>query len=284
MAAIVGAAFGMVVAYLIGAGRGGTETSQRMLERERTESERAIARLRRVLEEHEQRGREHAEVLQILPDLVRQMFAVTGRRNVGPLALKLMDNLFHPSQAAIFLARPAQRRLALGSSHGLPTTVQPGFELEYGQGRVGHVAENLLAMDDADFKNATALVRRQVEATDVRELHAECAAPIQDDGGALLGVVCMGGVRTRQDQQKRLLKMIADLTAVALTHVTRLRTTEVAANIDGLTGVFNKRYLQERLGNELHRAEAQQMKVSLLILDIDHFKHYNDNNGHLAGD
>jgi diguanylate cyclase (GGDEF)-like protein len=272
-----------VLAYLLGAGHGADET-RRLLDYERSESERAIARLRRGLEEHEHRAREHSEVLQILPDLVRQMFAVSGRRGVGPLALKLVDHLFHPVQAAIFVARPAQRRLALAAGHGMPAALPLGFEIEYGQGRVGHVAETRLAMDEADFKNATAIVRRHIEATDLRELMAECAAPIEEDGGGLLGVLCMAGVHTRHDQEKRLLKMVADLTAVALTHVTRLRATEETANVDGLTGVFNKRYFQKRLGDELHRAERDQLEMSLLILDIDHFKNYNDTNGHLAGD
>jgi len=282
LAAIVGAALGLLLAYALGSSSNAEQ--QQLRERERGEADRALARLRRELEESEQRGRDQADLLQLLPDLVRQMFAVTGRRGVGPHALKLVDQLFHPSQSAIFVARPAQRRLALATGHGLPTSLAPGFEVEYGQGRLGHVAENRAAMDDGDFKNATAIVRRQIEATNVRDLRADVVAPIEEYDGALLGVICLGGARSRQGQEKRLLKMVAELTAVAITHVTRLRATEQAANVDGLTGVFNKRFFSERLGDELHKAEREQQPLSLLILDIDHFKHYNDTNGHLEGD
>jgi diguanylate cyclase (GGDEF)-like protein len=211
------------------------------------------------------------------------MFSAHGRRSVGPLALKLVEQIFHAEQCALFAARPSQRKLALSAGHGLPSTLAPGFEVEYGQGRIGYVAESRVAMDDADFKNATSLVRRHVEATAIKDLRAEVVSPIEDDG-ALLGVLCMGGVLTQQGQEKRLLKMVADLTAVALTYVTQLRSFEDAANIDGLTALYNKRSFQQRLGDMLHKAEREQQPVSLLILDIDHFKHYNDTNGHQAGD
>lgn len=58
----------------------------------------------------------------------------------------------------------------------------------------------------------------------------------------------------------------------------RLKTT------DGLTGAFNKRYFNEELERELHRFQRYERPLSLLIMDIDHFKQINDEYGHLAGD
>jgi diguanylate cyclase (GGDEF)-like protein len=54
--------------------------------------------------------------------------------------------------------------------------------------------------------------------------------------------------------------------------------------VDGLTNAFNKRYLVEVLDRELARARRYDRPLSLLILDIDHFKQINDRYGHLAGD
>jgi diguanylate cyclase (GGDEF)-like protein len=56
------------------------------------------------------------------------------------------------------------------------------------------------------------------------------------------------------------------------------------ANRDGLTGLYNHRYLRETLDQELSRSRRHGREFSLLFLDIDHFKHYNDTHGHLAGD
>ncbi len=53
---------------------------------------------------------------------------------------------------------------------------------------------------------------------------------------------------------------------------------------DPLTGIFNRRYLQERFAEEIHRSERYEFVFSLAMLDIDDFKIFNDSEGHLAGD
>lgn len=53
---------------------------------------------------------------------------------------------------------------------------------------------------------------------------------------------------------------------------------------DPLTGLFNHAYLQDALERELRRGKRQGLEVSLVLLDVDHFKQVNDEHGHLAGD
>jgi len=53
---------------------------------------------------------------------------------------------------------------------------------------------------------------------------------------------------------------------------------------DGLTGLYILRYFKQRLKEELYRAERTHGQLSLMILDIDHFKRFNDTYGHPAGD
>jgi len=59
---------------------------------------------------------------------------------------------------------------------------------------------------------------------------------------------------------------------------------EQLAMQDGLTGLANRRHFDHMLAIELARSVRDQMPVSLLMLDVDHFKLYNDNYGHLRGD
>ncbi len=283
LAAAAGGALGWVLAVSFGHPRHEVETARNLLERERTESDRAIARARRQLEELEARDRDHSELFHALPDLVRQMFAAKTRRGVSPLAVKTAVQVFAPAQVALFLARPSQKSLALAERMGLPLSLPLGVEIQYGRGRVGYVAEARLAMDDADFKMATSLVRRHIEATALRELVSDLVAPIESDEG-LIGVLSVGGVTRRHGHDKRLLKMVADLAGLAYAYVTKLRLTEHAADVDGLTGALNKSSFQRRLGEEIHLAERQNRPLSLLLLDIDHFKQYNDTSGHLEGD
>ncbi len=64
----------------------------------------------------------------------------------------------------------------------------------------------------------------------------------------------------------------------------RFSRAEVEAITDGLTGLYNHRYLHERLEEELERARRRESRLSLLFFDCDEFKVYNDAYGHKAGD
>ncbi|NLE21423.1 MAG: GAF domain-containing protein [Actinobacteria bacterium] len=64
----------------------------------------------------------------------------------------------------------------------------------------------------------------------------------------------------------------------------RLSRAEIDAITDALTGLYNHRYLHELLSEELHRACDLRRPLSVLFCDLDHFKRYNDGNGHSAGD
>lgn len=73
---------------------------------------------------------------------------------------------------------------------------------------------------------------------------------------------------------------ISDITGLKLVEE-ELRALSIT---DALTGTYNRRYFQERLENEIARAERQEGPLALIMLDIDHFKQINDRHGHEAGD
>jgi diguanylate cyclase (GGDEF)-like protein len=62
------------------------------------------------------------------------------------------------------------------------------------------------------------------------------------------------------------------------------RRLEKLAHIDGLTEVYNHRYFQNYLEKEVSRADRNEKSISLVMIDVDHFKAFNDVHGHLAGD
>jgi len=62
------------------------------------------------------------------------------------------------------------------------------------------------------------------------------------------------------------------------------RELEKLTIIDDLTGLFNRRYFYRKLEEEMTRANRQKGNLVLILLDLDYFKDYNDNFGHLAGD
>lgn len=72
--------------------------------------------------------------------------------------------------------------------------------------------------------------------------------------------------------------------ALALSNAQLFRQTLELSRTDGLTGIGNRRSLEERLEMEWAARERYQGTLSVLMIDIDHFKLYNDRRGHLAGD
>lgn len=66
--------------------------------------------------------------------------------------------------------------------------------------------------------------------------------------------------------------------------VRQLQSAERAAQVDALTGVFNRRYMEKMLEKEVSRAERYQSRLCLAVLDIDKFKEFNTRFGHLEGD
>jgi diguanylate cyclase (GGDEF)-like protein len=276
----VGALIGAVVASSLGARQRAAREARWQWDRDAAERE--MARSSRLLAELEARYKDLAGVFVLLPDPVKQMFK--GRkRDVIQVALKLVWELLEPARAAVFVASPGARRLRLADGRGLPASLARGYEVSYGTGPVGYVAEHPLAMDAADFASLSQIARRQVDAGLLREFPVDLVAPVEADG-VLHAVIAVGGARRRPGEEKRLLKMVADVAGLALVHVENLQSKQEEASRDGLTGLFNKRYFNTRMGEEMQRARDTHRPLSMLILDIDHFKHYNDTNGHPEGD
>jgi diguanylate cyclase (GGDEF)-like protein len=82
----------------------------------------------------------------------------------------------------------------------------------------------------------------------------------------------------------RLLDIIADLGAVAVQNAALYSRTQELAIRDSLTGLAVRRYFIERLKEDIKRAARKKGTVSLLLMDVDHFKAYNDQYGHAMGD
>ncbi len=81
-----------------------------------------------------------------------------------------------------------------------------------------------------------------------------------------------------------LMGVLANQVAAQLANASLHQRVERMAVTDGLTGLFNHRHFHERLEHELARARRTSEPLSLIILDIDHFKKVNDTHGHPFGD
>ena len=78
--------------------------------------------------------------------------------------------------------------------------------------------------------------------------------------------------------------MLLGMTVMALAVVNRTSRLRRLSTFDRLTGLFNRAYVEEYLGHELARAVREGQPFTVAMLDVDHFKHFNDSHGHAAGD
>ncbi len=82
----------------------------------------------------------------------------------------------------------------------------------------------------------------------------------------------------------RFLRTIADLTSVAIENAQLYERLETMAIKDGLTGLYLRRHMMERMAEEVSREMRRGQELSFLMMDLDRFKQYNDSFGHMAGD
>ena len=112
------------------------------------------------------------------------------------------------------------------------------------------------------------------------------AEPIRD-GRRMLGVlvfVWRDDSRRGNARDRRVAALVARHAAAVLIRAAREERLDRLAYLDGLTGLPNRRSLDDQLPRELARAERDDRPLSVAILDLDRFKAYNDEHGHPAGD
>jgi diguanylate cyclase (GGDEF)-like protein len=97
----------------------------------------------------------------------------------------------------------------------------------------------------------------------------------------IFAVLVLSGVEVRQ---LPVISILTDAFTAELQRIKLYEKVEALASTDGLTGVFVRRHLLERLAAEITRSKKFGFKLSFLMIDIDHFKQFNDHYGHLVGD
>ena len=110
--------------------------------------------------------------------------------------------------------------------------------------------------------------------------------PLMGQGEALgmLHLLTDSPAAPQLEAKKQLALIVADRVGLGLANLSLQETLRTLSVRDPLTGLFNRRYLEETLEREFLRATRHGAPIALIMLDIDHFKRYNDTCGHEAGD
>src|SRR6185295_12627424 len=115
---------------------------------------------------------------------------------------------------------------------------------------------------------------------------AQAAVPLVYEG-AFVGLILVesdDASRVWAENELLLLHTVADQLAVAVNQAHLFAQMQQQALTDGLTGCYNRRSFELQLERDLHLATRMRQPLSLIMLDLDHFKYINDQAGHEAGD
>lgn len=215
-----------------------------------------------------------------LKDVVGSLSTGLSKDEIGKLIIDAATRtLGGKGRILLFLVDFEKQELMLAMSNDLPATKTKKGDI-YDQWVLRHRKSLIIEDISKDFrfsidyaeasKNifrsliASPLVREDKVIGVLRMDHPDELAYAQDD--------------------LRLIDIIAGLGAVSMQNAMLYHRTQELALKDGLTGLFVRRYFMERFYEEVNRTARKKDALSVLILDIDHFKEYNDKYGHMAGD
>ncbi len=241
------------------------------------------------LEEELQRLRNELEYRSRFADSLQHFL----ERISGPDPAKTYDSivanskeLLQSERASLLLLKEESNELILKSASGFVTDPSLIGPIRVGEGVSGEAINTGKPIVVSDLHSSG---RRPAPAERSYKTNSFISYPIIIGGRkvGVLNVTDKTGGRRFDEIDLSLLEIIGPQMAVALERAEwQERATEfqLMSITDSLTGMPNRRYLEERLAEELNRSKRYDFPMSFLMIDIDDFKAYNDTNGHQAGD
>jgi len=197
-----------------------------------------------------------------------------------------LKELLQSERASLMVLDEAANELVLKAASGLATDPQSVAPVRVGEGVSGEVIDTGKAVLVTDFRSAG---RKPAPVERLYKTSSFISYPIAISGRkvGVLNVTDKSGGGVYDEVDLSLLEIIGPQVALALERAEwQERATEfqLMSITDSLTALPNRRYLEERLTEELNRSKRYDYPMSFLMIDIDDFKVYNDKNGHQAGD
>ncbi|HEX6879123.1 MAG TPA: sensor domain-containing diguanylate cyclase, partial [Terriglobales bacterium] len=222
------------------------------------------------------RERRRATQLETIYKVARQTTAVLDLNELLGTMCSLLPDAFGADHVSVFLLDPDQKlilrreqgKLICRVREGEPLPTQPGYSesvLSLGQG----ILANDMTPDLGACENTG----------------SEMCVPLISFGQRIGLVICSSAKKDAyHPDDLKSLESMADILATAIQNAGYVEQVRMQANLDGLTGIFNRRYFEMKILEKMSEASRYGGNMALLMLDIDHFKAINDEFGHLLGD
>lgn len=226
------------------------------------------------------------KMVRMLTEITHVISASLDSNELFQSILEKTTEFLQAEQGSLMVLEEKSSTLAVQAIKGLNKTLVEMLRIQPGEGISGKVYQSglpLLVQDVGRDDRISHPPRSRYKTGSF------ICAPLRLHDRAL-GVINLadkigGGTFSEDDLQ--LLTAIGAYASVAIERSVYHRKTEELRKIsitDSLTGLLNRRYFQERLTEEIERSRRHRIPVSLMIIDIDDFKGFNDTFGHLEGD
>jgi diguanylate cyclase (GGDEF)-like protein len=212
-----------------------------------------------------------------VPTIVQRLNSTAKSNKIISSIEQLINDVIPTNRVDIFLFNSKEKRLEKMSLQREIKQNQLSYDI--GQGLIGLAAKNEMVMTREHFSK----VSTQHHSPLGKNVTYSMAVPIIFKE-RLIGVIGIGDIINITGNESQVMRMIADIAGVALSNQVRLSEAKHKANTDPLTGLNNRNYFIQMSQYYVERALKEDSPVSIFIFDIDNFKHYNDTNGHTAGD
>jgi diguanylate cyclase (GGDEF)-like protein len=221
--------------------------------------------------------RRRASQLEAINAIAQQMTAVLDLPQLLNKVCSQVRLAFQLCQVSVLLKD--EEELVLRASDGtLTPLMQAGSRLPLAEGTWGHA-----------YCGGKTLVENEVHGPNSPALYAETGSrmciPLVSFGQTL-GVMVLESADRKafNPHDTQPLESVADICATAIQNAHYVERVKQLAYLDGLTGIFNRRYFEMRIEEEMERARRFGTGLAIVMVDIDQFKRINDEFGHLLGD
>jgi diguanylate cyclase (GGDEF)-like protein len=215
--------------------------------------------------------------------------AITHIRNYETLLQAILDksaDLLKAEQGSLMLLDQETDDLLVEAKRGTYEGITDKTRINRGEGIAGKVAERGEAILVENLERDPRVNQKNREQYKTRSF---VSVPIKIDD-RIIGVLNLSDKTSGEvfdEEDLNLVQSFASHAAIVMERNVFYNRSEELKKLtitDSLTGLLNRRYLNERLKDEVARSERYDHKLSLLMLDIDGFKYCNDTLGHLFGD
>ena len=222
--------------------------------------------------------RQRAAQLRAINAIAQQMTAVLDIKELLAKVCPLVQQTFQVSHVSILLKRDED--LILSANHGeLTSSIAVGDAVPEGMHpRASSLVAGQTVIEN-DVKNS------ETPGSIFKETASRMCIPLVSFG-QILGILMLDSNKARafSNDEVQPLESVADICATAIQNADYIERIKQLAYLDGLTGIFNRRYFELRIAEEIERARRFASGMAVIMIDIDHFKRLNDEFGHLLGD